>query len=576
MTTYLDVPFKEKDEAKALGARWDAGARKWYVPEGTEITLFSAWLPASLKSPNPVSMPSSELTIAVEVAGREVALPKKGVTLSLLLAGVAQAVAQAFKSGVWTIVEVVEARPRNGHVYLELSERTPEGNVLASARAAIWANVANKILPEFERTTGASIASGIKLLVRAKPVFKPQFGFNLEIDAIDPEYTLGDLEARKREIRTRLQQEGIFHANKELPAPWDFNAVLVVAPKGAAGLGDFQAEANRLERFGICQFIYASSRFQGEGAAQEIRFALLDALKNWNNSVNPRPDAVAIIRGGGAVNDLAWLNDFELAKTICSLKIPVLTGIGHERDSTILDEVANIRFDTPSKVAAGIEQVIKKRVEEAKANFELLTTLATRVANASRGGLDKDFTAIQSGAFRQVATAKQSASELMGEIQLGATSTVHDAKHDARRLVTDVRHEAYQLLAMAKRDVPGIFSEIKAEASNVLRMARAVTKTRLEATHDRASLDVRRSRESVDQGLQDVTLSARQTIAGARTAATALFREVAGQGPEKTLGRGFAIVRDELGKPVTSAIDAKSSDGLEIEFRNGRVAVRVK
>jgi len=576
VTTYLDVPFKEKDEAKALGARWDAGARKWYVPEGTEVAPFSAWLPVPFGSANPVSVPSSELTSAVEVAGREVALPKKGVTLSQLLAGVAQAVAQAFKSGVWTIVEVVEARTKNGHVYLELSERTPEGSVLASARATIWANVANKILPEFERATGASIASGIKLLVRAKPVFKPQYGFSIEIDAIDPEYTLGDLEARKREIRTRLQQEGIFDANKKLPVPWDFNAVLVVAPKGAAGLGDFQAEANRLERFGICRFVYATSRFQGEGAALEIRAALLDALKSWNDPDNPRPDAVAIIRGEGAVNDRAWLNDYELAKCICSLKIPVLTGVGHERDSTILDEVANIRFDTPSKVAAGIEQAIKKRVDEAKANFELLTTHATRVANASSAVLDRDFSAIQSGAFRQIATAKQTASELMGELQLGATSTVHDAKHDARKLVTDVRHDAYQLLAMAKRDVPGMFSEIKAEVSNVVSTARVLATTRLEAIHDRTSLDVRRSRESVEQGLQDVTLSARQIVAGALTAATALFREVAGQGPEKTLGRGFAIVRGEQGKPVTSATDAKSGDGLEIEFRNGRVAVRVK
>ncbi|MDP3639534.1 MAG: exodeoxyribonuclease VII large subunit, partial [Azonexus sp.] len=187
-------------------------------------------------------------------------------------------------------------------------------------------------------------------MVRAKPVFKAQYGFSIEIDAIDPEYTLGDLEARKREIRTRLQQEGIYDANKKLSSPWDFNAVLVVAPQGAAGLGDFQAEATRLERFGICRFVYATSRFQGEGAANEIKQALQSALQHWRDSAMSTPDAVVIIRGGGAVNDLAWLNDYELAKHICTMKIPVLTGIGHERDNTILDEVSNIRFDTPSKV----------------------------------------------------------------------------------------------------------------------------------------------------------------------------------------------------------------------------------
>ncbi|UUZ66199.1 hypothetical protein LP417_34780 (plasmid) [Polaromonas sp. P1-6] len=142
---------------------------------------------------------------------------------------------------------------------------------MAKANAVIWQSTANTILPEFRRATGAQLAPGIKLLVRARPVFKAQYGFSLEIDAIDPEYTLGDLEARKREIRARLQAEGVFTANKQVPAPWDFNAVLVIAPEGGAGLGDFQAEANRLETLGICRFTYAFSRFQGEGAARETR-----------------------------------------------------------------------------------------------------------------------------------------------------------------------------------------------------------------------------------------------------------------------------------------------------------------
>jgi len=122
--TYLEVPFRSKDEAKALGARWDATARKWYVPEGTEIAPFNAWLPASGKGAKPAQIRSPEL-IPLENASQELARPKKGVSLSKLLAGVAQAVAQAFKAGVWTIVEVVEARTKSGHVYLELAAPSP-------------------------------------------------------------------------------------------------------------------------------------------------------------------------------------------------------------------------------------------------------------------------------------------------------------------------------------------------------------------------------------------------------------------------------------------------------------------
>ena len=574
--TYLEVPFRQKDEAKALGARWDANARKWYVPEGRELGPFNAWLPPSVRSGASVTAPAADLIPVADAAGQDVTLHKKGISLSQLLAGVAQAVAQAFKAGVWTIVEVVEARTKNGHVYLELSERTRNGSVLATARATLWANTANKILPQFERTTGASIAPGIKLLVRARPVYKPQYGFNLEIDAIDPEYTLGDLEAKKREIRTRLQQEGVFDANKKLPPPWDFNTVLVVAPQGAAGLGDFQAEAKRLEYFGICRFIYAFSRFQGEGVPREIREALLDALMHWSDSGMPEPYAVVIIRGGGAANDLAWLNDYELARTLCTLKIPVLTGIGHERDNTILDEVANIRYDTPSKVVAGIEQVIKKRVEEAKVNFAFLTSESLRAVNAANVQIEKGLSGIESAARRQVAAARQSATALITELQLDATKTVHDAKQEAQNLVTGVRHDAHQLLFIAKREVPTMLSEIKVEAANVIRTAHMLAKNRLEAIRERATVDVVRSRESVERGLQDVAASARRVIGNARSTATALVREVAGQGPEKTLGRGFAIVRDEHGRPLTSAAGAKPGAGVEIEFRDGRVAAQVK
>ena len=377
--TFLTVPFKDKDTAKGLGARWDAAQRQWFVPEGRELAPFALWLPTG-----PVQASNTREFLSVLDEPAALAAPgQKGVSLSSLLAGVSRAVAQAYKAGVWTLVEVVELRANGGHVYLEVSERDAHGAVLAKARAVIWQSTASAILPAFEQATGAQLAPGIKLLVRARPVFKAQHGFSLDIDAIDPAYTLGELEARKREIRARLQAEGVFAANKQLPPPWDFYAVLVVAPMGAAGLGDFQAEADRLQVHGVCRFTYALSRFQGEGAPMEIRHALQAALGQGTGSIATPFDAIVIIRGGGAVNDLAWLNDYDLARLICDLPIPVYTGIGHERDNTVLDEVAHARYDTPSKVIAGIEQRISQRVGEVKADFAQVSTLAARASQAA-------------------------------------------------------------------------------------------------------------------------------------------------------------------------------------------------
>jgi exodeoxyribonuclease VII large subunit len=477
MTTFLDVPFRAKDEAKSLGARWDAVARKWFVPAGRDLAPFQAWLPVNLEM-FPPTLPES----------LDVAVVSRGVTLSTLLNGVAQAVADAFGAGIWTIVEIVEARSRNGHVYLEVSERDATGTVLAKANAVIWANTASKILPAFEQATGASLAPGIKLLVRARPVYKPQYGFSLEIDAIDPEYTLGDLEARKREIRMRLTQEGIFEKNRHLPAPWDFNAVLVIAPQGAAGLGDFQSEANRLSQCGVCHFVYATCRFQGEGAAAEICQTLADALSAWGKNYPIQPDAVVVIRGGGAVNDLAWLNDYALAKTLCKFEIPVFTGIGHERDSCILDEIAHTSFDTPSKVILGIEQSIRRRIDEAKNNFALLAYTATRTLDGLKTQTGQHFSAIL----------------------------------------------------------------------------------------ERAGLAIVQGREKISERMEAIGDLARHQISHARESSTGLFREIAGQGPEKTLRRGFAIVRDAQGNVVSSGASVSENVLLSVQFHDATFNVDVR
>ena len=184
---------------RALTAPSSAGD----VEAGVDLVAFTSWLPEGVTS---AFTPSADVALA-PTTSTELATGKKGIPLSRLLNGVATAVAEAFAGGVWALVEVNEATARNGHVYLDLSERDSGGQLIAKARGTIWASTAARILPAFERATGAVIGAGLRLLVRAKPVFKSQYGFSLEIDAIDAEYTLGVPEARKKEIRARLQQK---------------------------------------------------------------------------------------------------------------------------------------------------------------------------------------------------------------------------------------------------------------------------------------------------------------------------------------------------------------------------------
>lgn len=559
--TYLVSSFADKDRVKALGARWDPSRRQWYVPEGRELAPFAQWLPADDAAP----VPSSSLVVP-EPATDLVSSSQRGMPLSQLLQRVSTAVAQAFKSGVWVLVEVVDTRVRGGHVYLEVSERDASGVITAKATAIIWSSTASRILPQFEAATGAQVGPGIKLLVRARPVFKPQHGFSLEVDAIDPDYTLGDLEARKREIRERLQREGLFDLNRQLPTPWDYNLVLVVAPEDGAGLGDFQAEARRLEGLSICQFVYVHSRFQGDGAAAQIRLELLGAVERMREA-GSLPDAVAIIRGGGAINDMAWLNDYALVRAVCETDVPVLTGIGHERDNTVLDEVANIRFDTPSKVIAGIERLILQRAQEAKGLYAEIIRQVTRTVGGARPTVVEHFAAIEAGARQEIARSRQRASELLAQTRLNSVQALHTAAERTTTHLYEVRRLAAQQLSTARSEVPALLSEIRAESKQTLHAARNQVQAHKDFVIHGAAADVRYIKDSTAHNFDDLISQARKVLADARTDTQALMREIAGQGPDKTLSRGFVLARDASGKAITSANSAETH--ITIQFRDG-------
>ncbi len=546
---YLKVPFREKDQAKALGARWDAGMSSWYVPAGLEPAIFSKWLPAEQAS---TLGATAERAVSAPTTSTELDSPK-GVALSQLLAGVATAVASAFREGVWVRAEVMRIDAKNANVYLELSERTPTGDVLATGRGFIASRVANRILPQFQAATGVTLGPGIKVLVRAKPVFNARWGLSLEVDAIDASFTLGDMAARLREIRTRLQREGIFEANRGLPAPADFELVLVVAPEEAAGLGDFRADADILHRHRVCEFVYAHARFQGDGCGAEIREAAARSLAMLAVAHGRQPDAVVVIRGGGAVNDLAWLNDYALARWICECPVPVFSGIGHERDNTILDEVAHTRFDTPSKVVAGIRDRIAERTRAAQAAYRTITVAAERLLNDRR----------------------QQAERLMLAVKTGALSAIQRARLDSERLNGTVRSDAVRQVTQATQATPALFAEVRTGVARAIADARGTAQRLHAVTAERAKAAASRARSNCAGHMGVVHDRSLLLVDNARQTSEALLREVMGQGPQRTLARGFALVRTQDGQPASRAGALEAGQRIDIELADGRLAATV-
>lgn len=579
--TFLIVDFSQNSAVKALGAKWDSRARKWYVPSGQDLAPFNDWLPGELRASEnglaATTSPATSFPATASTTSPQGNLPaqRRGKPLSELLAGVKDAVARVFRGGEWTVVDVVQANVK-GHVYLELAERDSNGVVLAKANAMIWANVAAEILPKFETATGISIGPGIKLLVRARPDFSPQYGFKIIIDAVDPDFTLGELEAHKREIRARLKQTGLWGENKKLAFPWDFNDVLVIAPEDAAGLGDFRAEARRLEAAGICRFTYAHSRFQGPGAAEEIEAAAARALAAWRSTHPCDPDALVFIRGGGAVNDLAWLNHFDLARFVCEVEIPVLTGIGHERDSTILDEVAHTSYDTPSKVIAGIEATIIKRVREAQAMFDETTALGRARLEAVRRTIEAANVAVQSSASQKLSLARVSTAQAMADVRVQATRSLGIGSERSRDLLRTVQAQASTQVTIARQRTPLLLTQIRDQADNRLQSAKVQTRQSLRAVVDRSRLDARRIRRDIDDTLSHLAEDAHQRVASSRIATEALMREVAGQGPQKTLARGFAHVLSASGETIMSAHQVTDGARINVTFHDGVLPAEVQ
>jgi len=270
------------------------------------------------------------------------------LTLSALQAQVKRSLEETFTAPVWVIAEISELTVnRSGHCYLDLVE-TEQGtdNVIARCRATIWSYTFRMMRPYFETTTGQVFTEGLKVLLQANVEYHEVYGFSLNIRDIDPVYTLGDMARQRREIIRRLQEDGVFEMNKELELPVVPQRIAIISSPTAAGLQDFMDQLHNNPH----QFVFYTKLFdavmQGNEAPQSIMNAL-DLIFELEDLF----DAVVIIRGGGAQLDLACFDHYELASHVAQFPLPVITGIGHDKDDTVIDLVAHTRMKTPTAVA---------------------------------------------------------------------------------------------------------------------------------------------------------------------------------------------------------------------------------
>ena len=275
---------------------------------------------------------------------------KNTVTLYELNHLVSKVIESEMPSEYWVEAELSECRESRGHCYMELiqkDERT--ATPIAKASAKCWANKWMLIRPGFERTTGQRLHAGMKVLLKVYAQFHEAYGFSWIVTDIDPTYTLGDMARKRQEIIRQLKEEGVFDLQKELQLPLFCQRIAVISSETAAGYGDFCNQlADNPYGFQFQTRLFPAI-MQGEGVEQSI-IAALERIFSFHIPQNF--DAVVIIRGGGATSDMSGFDTLALAENVANFPLPIITGIGHDRDECILDMVSHTRVKTPTAAAA--------------------------------------------------------------------------------------------------------------------------------------------------------------------------------------------------------------------------------
>lgn len=321
--------------------------------------------------------------------------------------------------GAWVTAELSDVRGSGGHCYLELVEKDLSGATTAKLRGVIWRGTFDALRRKFYAATGRDITSGLKVMVRGSVTYHNLYGISFTIDDIDPSYTLGDIERIRREILMRLTQEGVIGLNKNIGMPEAPQRIAVISAEGAAGYGDF---INQLKHNPAGVKVYTMlfpAVMQGERTPESVCNALdvVEAtIDLW--------DCVVIIRGGGATTDLIGFDNYDLARRVATFPLPVIVGIGHERDRTVLDEIACVRCKTPTAAA----EYLINRLSEAAARVENLINSIIRYASDSVKGetrrLDNLAALIPQTASLKIMKEKMRLERMMSAISIKTSANI--------------------------------------------------------------------------------------------------------------------------------------------------------
>ena len=297
----------------------------------------------------------------------------KALTLHELNALVRETLELSMPNAYWVQAELAEVRERNGHCYMELVQMSPAKQLVAKASARCWRNTWQLLRPHFERLTGQQLHAGMSVMLQVYPQFHEAYGFSWIVSDINPEFTMGDMARKRQEIIRQLKEEGVFDLQKELTLPMFTQRIAVISSETAAGYGDF---CNQLadNAYG---FQFHTELFPAIMQGEQVESSVIAALDHINERIADF-DVVVIIRGGGATTDLSGFDTLLLAENVANFPLPIITGIGHDRDESVLDMISHTRVKTPTAAAAFLIDHLAQVYERIEDSQRALVNLVKR------------------------------------------------------------------------------------------------------------------------------------------------------------------------------------------------------
>ena len=355
----------------------------------------------------------------------------------------------------WVVAETSDVRQSGGHCYLELVQKDAQtGQTLARMRGIVWASVYARLRCEFERATGQPFASGMNVMVEVSANFHEQYGLSVVITGINPTYTLGDMARQRLEILNRLRSEGIIDMNKQLPWADVAQRVAVISAAGAAGYGDFMNQLHNNPsgiKFYTCLF---PAVMQGQSTVTSV-IAALERINDYADLF----DCVVIIRGGGSTSDLNSFDNYDLAANVAQFPLPVICGIGHDRDNTVVDSVASVRVKTAA--AEWLLDRAQSALDHVNALTDMVVDSATQMLSGARQQLAYFTSGIPLMADNIVVRHRARLQQIAAAIPVVAARRIDGAGKDLAFASQRVAMAARQCVANERQRVTGLEKQVE-------------------------------------------------------------------------------------------------------------------